>query len=69
MCIRDSSLRKNKHADIVIWSENPLSMYSIVEQTYVDGRCYFSINNDLAHRERIKIERARLLSKLITHKK
>ena len=63
------SLRKNKHADIVIWSENPLSMYSIVEQTYVDGRCYFSINNDLAHRERIKIERARLLSKLITHKK
>ena len=32
------SLRKNKDADIVIWSNNPLSMYSIVEQTYIDGR-------------------------------
>ena len=62
------SLRKNKDADIVIWSYNPLSMYSIVEQTYVDGRCYFDIKIDLDHREKIKNETARLLKKLMTKK-
>ena len=62
------SLRKNKDADIVIWSYNPLSMYSIVEQTYIDGRCYFDIETDLDHREKIKKETARLLKKLMTKK-
>ncbi len=62
------SLRKNKDADIVIWSNNPLSMYSIVEQTYIDGRCYFDIQIDLEHRKAIKKETARLLKKLMTKK-
>ena len=60
------SLRKNKDADIVIWSDNPLSMYSIVEQTYIDGRRYFDIESDLENREEIKTETARLLKKLMT---
>ena len=63
------SLKKNKDADIVIWSSNPLSVYSVVEQTYVDGRCYFSLEKDLKHRERIKKEKARLLHKIINAKK
>ena len=63
------SLKKNKDADIVIWSSNPLSVYSIVEKTYVDGRCYFSLEKDLKHRERIKKEKARLLHKIINAKK
>ena len=62
------SLRKNKDADIVIWSDNPLSMYAIVEQTYVDGRCYYDLESDANHREKIKIETARLLKKLMTEK-
>ena len=62
------SLRKNKDADIVIWSDNPLSMYAIVEQTYVDGRCYYDLESDVNHREKIKIETARLLKKLMTEK-
>ena len=62
------SLRKNKDADIVIWSDNPLSMYSVVEQTYIDGRCYFDKKIDLEHREKIKNETARLLKKLMTKK-
>ena len=62
------SLRKNKDADIVIWSMNPLSVYSIVEQTYVDGRCYFSIEKDNEHRGYIKQEKNRLLNKLMNQK-
>ncbi len=59
------SLRKNKDADIVIWSKNPLSIYAIVEATYVDGGCYFSIEKDQEHRHNIKKEKNRLLNKLI----
>ena len=61
------SLRKNKHADIVLWSDNPLSIYSFVEKTFIDGRCYFSTENDLLHRLYIKKEKSRLLNKLINH--
>ena len=43
-------------------------MYSIVEQTYVDGRCYYDLKNDAAHREIIKKETARLLKKLMVKK-
>ena len=59
------SLKKNKEADIVIWSSNPLSMYAIVEKTYIDGRCYFSLEQDAAHRVSIKKEKANLLNKLL----
>ena len=53
------------NADIVVWSSNPLSMYSIVEKTYIDGRCYFSLEQDMQHRESIKKEKAELLNKLL----
>ncbi len=59
------SLRKNKDADIVVWSDNPLSIYSIVEATYVDGRCYFSVPKDKEHRTYIREERNRILNKLM----
>jgi len=63
------SLKKNKDADIVIWSSNPLSMYSMVEKTYIDGRCYFSLDKDIKHRASIKKEKALLLNKLLKAKK
>lgn len=59
------SLRKNKDADLVIWSDNPLSIYSVVEATYIDGRCYFSLDKDEKHREYISKEKNRLLNKLV----
>tara|TARA_Y100000994_G_scaffold249555_1_gene262024 strand:- start:8992 stop:11820 length:2829 start_codon:yes stop_codon:yes gene_type:complete len=63
------SLKENKDADIVIWSSNPLSMYSKVEKTFIDGRCYYSIEQDLEHREIIKTEKSRLLNKMIKNQK
>ena len=62
------SLRKNKDADIVIWSNNPLSIYSVVESTYIDGRCYFSIEKDTELRNYIVHEKSRLLNKLMNQK-
>ena len=36
------SIELGKHADLVVWNGPPLSIYSRVQQTWVDGRKYFS---------------------------
>ncbi|TLY32950.1 MAG: hypothetical protein E6K56_02110 [Ignavibacteria bacterium] len=38
---RAGSLEAGKDADFVLWSGDPLSTYSICEQTWIDGRKYF----------------------------
>jgi imidazolonepropionase-like amidohydrolase len=40
------SLKAGKDADIVLWSDNPLSIYAVAEQTYVDGIKYFDRAED-----------------------
>ena len=62
------SIKNGKDADLVLWSGNPLSVYSKVEQTYIDGRCYFSIDKDLELRERNDAERNRLIQKMLSKK-
>lgn len=57
------SLEVGKHADFVVWSGHPLSTYSIVEQTWIDGRKYFDRQADLAARETLAEERRALLEK------
>jgi imidazolonepropionase-like amidohydrolase len=57
---RVGSIEVGKDADLVLWSGNPLSNYSRVMQTYVDGRCYFDRRIDEQLRERDRQLRARL---------
>ena len=40
------SLEEGKHGDVAIWSGHPLSIYSKVEQTYIDGKKYFDLLTD-----------------------
>ena len=40
------SLEEGKHGDIAIWNGHPLSIYSKVEQTYIDGKKYFDLLTD-----------------------
>ncbi|HLO41830.1 MAG TPA: amidohydrolase family protein [Phycisphaerales bacterium] len=63
------SLEKGKDGDFVIWSGDPLSTFSRAEQTWIDGRCYFSLEKDRTARERIIRERARLTQKILGGKK
>ncbi len=59
------SIKVGKDADIVVWSDNPLSIYAKAEQTFVDGIRFFDKARDTRMRQEIKAERARLINKMI----
>ncbi|MBN4072162.1 amidohydrolase family protein [Flavobacteriales bacterium AH-315-E23] len=66
---RVGSIKVGKDADVVLWTDNPLSVYAKVKQTYVDGICYYDEVKDKALRDQIRKERARLIQKMIKAKK
>jgi imidazolonepropionase-like amidohydrolase len=66
---RVGTLEAGKDADIVIWSGSPLSSLSRCEATYIDGRKYFSLEDDAAHRAIIDQERTRLTQHILTQDK
>ncbi|MEE8106293.1 MAG: amidohydrolase family protein [Planctomycetota bacterium] len=59
------SLERGKHADLAIWSGDPLSAFSKCEATWVDGKNRFSLAKDQELRERAAKERIRILKKLL----
>jgi len=62
---RVGSIEVGKDADLAIWTGSPLSSLSRCVGTWVDGREYFSVERDAAHRARIKAERERLIQKAL----
>ncbi len=65
---RVGSLKVGKDADIVIWSNHPLSVYSKAEQTIIDGIIYYDHLRDVEMRKEIQKERARIISKMMEEK-
>ena len=61
---RMGSIKVGKDADLVLWNEHPLSIYSKPLKTIVDGKIYYDIEEDEILREEIKRERARIISKM-----
>jgi imidazolonepropionase-like amidohydrolase len=66
---RTGSIKVGKDADVVLWSDNPLSIYAKAEKTIVDGIIYFDRERDKQLREDIAREKARLIQKMIGAKK
>ncbi|HEY1199765.1 MAG TPA: amidohydrolase, partial [Niastella sp.] len=63
------SLKAGKDADVVVWSDNPLSIYAKAEKTIVDGIVYFDRTRDLEMRKKISAERNRLVQKMLGEKR
>lgn len=63
------SIKVGKDADIVIWNENPLSIYAKALYTIVDGTIYFDRIRDEQLRQEVKKERNRIISKMVGEKK
>lgn len=62
---RVGSLEKGKDGDFVVWSGHPLSTLSVCEQTWIEGRKYFDIEDDRAARRAVAEERRTLIEKAL----
>ena len=62
---RVGSLEEGKDGDFVVWNGNPLSQFTRAEQTWVDGRRYFSLEEDAVLREQIDRERTQLIQAIL----
>ena len=65
---RVGSLEPGKDADFVIWSGPPMSTLTRCEQTWIDGRKYFDLQEDLKLREEVAKQRATLVQKALASK-
>jgi imidazolonepropionase-like amidohydrolase len=66
---RVGSIKEGKDADLVLWSDNPLSVYARAEKTIVDGIVYYDIDHDVQIRKYIAAERNRLIQKMVAEKR
>jgi hypothetical protein len=66
---RVGSIKSGKDADLVVWSDNPLSIYAKAEQTIVDGIVYFDRKKDEQMRQQLSAEKNRLTQKMLGEKR
>jgi len=66
---RTGSIKTGKDADLVLWSDHPLSVYAKAEKTWVDGILFFDRQEDVKRQEELQKERARIIQKIQSEKK
>ncbi len=62
------SIKAGKDADIVVWNENPLSIYAKSLYTIVDGTIYFDREKDQQMAKQVAAERMRIVRKMNSEK-
>ncbi|MGV6860284.1 MAG: amidohydrolase family protein [Putridiphycobacter sp.] len=65
---RMGSLKEGKDADIVIWSDHPLSINAKVEQTFVDGMLLYDVYQNEKLNKRDQLERKRIIKLMLEAK-
>ena len=62
---RMGSIRTGKDADLVLWTDNPLSVYARANKTMVDGTIYYDEALDALMKEQIDNERNRIIGNIL----
>jgi len=62
---RMGSIKIGKDADLVLWTDNPLSVYARASKTLVDGIIYFDEEKDAEMKLKIEEERNRIIQKIL----
>ncbi|WP_055448285.1 amidohydrolase family protein [Lacinutrix mariniflava] len=65
---RVGSIKVGKDADVVLWSDHPMSIYAKAEKTIIEGVTYFDIDRDTQLRASIKKEKNELTSLMLQAK-
>lgn len=63
------SIKVGKSADVVLWTDNPLSIYATVEKTIIEGVVYFDRQTDELLQKRNALEKNLLIEKMLDVKK
>jgi N-acetylglucosamine-6-phosphate deacetylase len=62
---RVGSIQPGIDADFVLWTGNPLSTYTVCEQTWIDGRKFFDREEDRRMQTEVQHQRATLIQKIL----
>ena len=62
------SIKVGKDADVVLWNNNPLSIYAKAEKTLIEGVVYYDLQKDEEQRITIANERNSLIGQLMLEK-
>lgn len=62
---RIGSIKQGKDADLVLWTDNPLSVYARANKTMIEGTIYFDEEQDAKMKEEVDNERNRIISKIL----
>ncbi len=65
---RLGSIKAGKEADLVLWSDHPLSVKAKAEKTMIEGVIYFDIEKDLQMRKAIENEKNKLINMMLSEK-
>ena len=63
------SIKVGKDADVVLWTDNPLSIYAKSLYSIVDGTVFFDRTKDAEKSKAVATERAKLIQKMLGEKR
>ena len=66
---RMGSIRVGKDADVVLWSDEPLSIYAKAEKTFIDGALYYNRATSEQRTQALRKDRYRLVQKILSQSK
>lgn len=65
---RVGSIKAGNDADLVLWSDYPMSVYAKAEKTIIEGAVYFDLEKDKMQRTAIQAERTKLINMMLNEK-